>query len=45
VTVQANISLGTIQQLLGHRDITTNKIYVESIRWPEEVDEAADGLF
>lgn len=42
---QANIPLGTIQQLLGHGDITTTKIYVESLQKSEELDDAVEGLF
>lgn len=38
-----NVPLGTIQQLLGHGDITTTKIYVESIRKADDLDKVVRG--
>lgn len=42
---QANVPLGTIQQLLDHGKIGTTQIYVESLRRSDELDKAVEGLF
>lgn len=45
IASEANKPLATIQNLLGHSDLTTTKIYIESIRAAGELDEAVEELF
>lgn len=45
ISDQANIPLGTLQQLLGHSKMTTTMEYAKSLRRSEELDEAVEGLF
>lgn len=42
---QSNVPLGTLQQLLGHGDMTTTKIYAESIRRSDDLDKVVKGKF
>lgn len=45
ISDQANVPLGTLQQLLGHSKMTTTMQYAESLRRSEELDKAVEGLF
>jgi integrase/recombinase XerD len=45
LSMEAHVSLGKIQNMLGHGNINTTRIYTEELMEDEELDDAADQVF